>query len=46
MNVLNCLRRPSSKQRQSSKLYTSIHNFVRIDEEKVVDGKLYIDKGG
>ena len=44
--MVNCLRRPSNKQRQSSKLYTSIDNFVRIEEENIVDDKLQIDKHG
>jgi hypothetical protein len=44
--VDNCLRRPSSKERQSSKLGTLIHNCVKIEEEKVVDGASHIDNGG
>ncbi len=46
MNVVNCLRRPSSKFRQSSKPFTLIHNLVSVEEEKIVGGKLYNDKGG
>jgi len=44
--MVNCLRRPFNKQTQSSKLYTSIDNFVRIEEENIVDDKLQIDKDG
>ncbi len=46
MNVESCLRRPSSKKRQSSKIATLIDSFVRIKEEKVVDGKPTSVKGG
>ncbi len=46
MNVDNCLRRPSSKERQSSKLYTAMHNFVRVEEQKVVDDKPRRDNDG
>jgi hypothetical protein len=46
MNVESCLRRPSSKKRQSSKIATLIDSFVRIKEEKIVDGKPTSVKGG
>ncbi len=46
MNVDSCLRRSSSKERQSSKLYTVMHNFVRIEEQKVVDDKPRSDNDG
>jgi hypothetical protein len=46
MNVDSCLRRPSSKERQSSKLYTVMHNFVRVEEQKVVDDKPRSDNDG
>jgi len=46
MNVVNCLRRPSSKASISSKLNTLMHNLVSVEEEKVIGGKLYNDKHG
>jgi len=46
MNVVNRLRRSSSKWKQSFIVATLIHNFVRIEEKKVFDGKLHIDKDG
>ncbi len=45
MNVVNCLRRPSSKARQSSKLYTLMHNFVSVEEEQVIGDELFKYKG-
>jgi len=45
MNVDNCLRRPSSKARQSSKLDKLMHNLVRVEEKKVVDGRPRSDNG-
>jgi hypothetical protein len=46
MNVDSCLRRPSSKERQSSKLSKVMHNLVRVEEKKVVDDKPRSDNGG
>ncbi|CAF4572485.1 unnamed protein product, partial [Rotaria socialis] len=34
-----CLRRPSSKARQSLKLITLIHNLISVKEVKDVDDK-------
>jgi hypothetical protein len=45
MNVDSCLRRPSSKERQSSKLYKLMHNLVRVEEKKVVDDRSRSDNG-
>ncbi len=45
MNVDSCLRRPSSKERQSSKLSKVMHNLVRVEEKKVVDDKPRSDNG-
>jgi len=46
MNVVKFFRRPSSKVRQSSKLLTSIHNLVSVEEEKTIGDKLRSDNGG
>jgi len=44
MRVDSCLRRPSSKERQSSKLTTVMHNLIRVEEQKLVGGRLRNDK--
>jgi hypothetical protein len=46
MRVDSCLRRPSSKQRQSSKLHAVMHNLIRVEEQKVVDGRLHRSRRG
>jgi len=46
MNVVSCFRRPSSKETQSPKPNTLIHNTVRMEEKYVVDGRASNDKGG
>jgi len=46
MNVVNCSRRPSSKARQSSKLFALTRNLVSIEEENVVGGKSHSEKRG
>jgi len=45
MSVVNCLRRPSSKAQTSLKSFTLMHNLVSIEEEKVIGGKKYNNKG-
>jgi hypothetical protein len=46
MNVFNCLKRPSSKARQSLKLLILIHNLVSVEEEKISGSEKCNDKGG
>jgi hypothetical protein len=40
INIDKCLRRPSRRYRQSSKVYRVITNLVRHEDTQVVDGKL------
>jgi hypothetical protein len=40
INVVNCLRRPSSRAKHSSKPFTKTHNLERIEEEHVVNDEL------
>jgi hypothetical protein len=46
MSVVNSLRRPSSKAQTSLKSYTLMHNLVSVEDEQVIGGKKYNDKGG
>ncbi len=46
MNVDSCLRRPLSKERQFSKVSTFMHNLVRVEGKKVVNGISQSDRGG
>lgn len=46
MSVFSCLRRPSSKEKQSSISNTLMHNTVSVDEKQVVGGRSQSTKGG
>lgn len=46
IKIDSCLRRSSSKEIQSSKSYTLMHNLTRVEEEKLSDGKSRSDKHG